>query len=449
MTRKNSMQALQDKTETSSQAGQAQCGKSKSEEYFERAQKHIPGGVNSPARSCKAVNSNPIFFENGDAAYLTDVDGNEYIDYVGSWGAMILGHKHPRVLGAIEDAVRRSTSYGAPTLAEVELAELVCKLMPNIEMLRMVNSGTEACMSAIRLARAFTGRSLILKFDGCYHGHADSFLIKAGSGAATLGISSSGGVPEELAKLTISIPYNDASALEKAFKEHKDKIAAVIVEPIVGNAGLLLPQENYLQAMRDLCSASGTLLIFDEVMTGFRVALGGAQQKYGIKPDLSCLGKVLGAGLPVGAYGGRRDIMEKVAPLGDVYQAGTLSGNPLAVSAGLAQLKVLENPDTYKVLEERTKTLAEGIQQIGKETKTPLQVNYVCGMLTVFFTGKPVHDFESAKKSDTEKFARFWQELSKKGIYWPPSQFEAAFISLEHRTSEIEKTLACIKEVLS
>jgi len=421
----------------------------KSEKYFERAQKVIPGGVNSPARACKAVHATPVFIDRADGAYMYDVDGNEYLDYVGSWGALILGHKHPRIMEAIEDAVRLSTSYGAPTLAEIEMAELVGKIMPSIEMLRLVNSGTEACMSAARLARAFTNRSMIVKFDGCYHGHSDSFLVKAGSGLATLGISSSPGVPEEISKLTISVPYNDLGALEKAFKEHKDKIAAVFVEPIVGNAGLILPTEGYLTGLRDLCTKYGALLVFDEVMTGFRVALGGAQAKYNVKPDLTCLGKIIGAGLPIGAYGGRRDIMERIAPVGDVYQAGTLSGNPLAVKAGLAQLKALQESNVHKHLEERTQKLAEGIQEIGKKTKTGIQVAHVPGMLTVFFNDKPVIDFESAKKSDTEKFAKFWQGLLQKGIYWPPSQFEAAFVSTEHRNRELDATLDAIKEVLS
>jgi len=422
---------------------------SKSDKYFERAKLVIPGGVNSPARACKAVHSNPLFIEKADGAFLYDVEGTEYLDYVGSWGAMVLGHKHPRVMEAIEDALRMSTSYGAPTLAEVELAELVCKLIPTIEMLRLVNSGTEACMSAARLARAYTERSLIVKFDGCYHGHADSFLVKAGSGVATLGISGSPGVPEEVAKLTLSLPYNDLGVVEKAFKEHKEKIAAVFVEPIVGNSGLILPADGFLAGLRDLCSTHGALLVFDEVMTGFRVAPGGAQGKYSIKPDLTCLGKIIGGGLPVGAYGGKKEIMERIAPCGDVYQAGTLSGNPLGVKAGLAQLKVLQEPGTYTHLEEQTKMLAEGIQEIAKKTKSGIQVPYVTGMLTVFFNDKPVLDFESAKKSDTEKFAKFWQELIKKGVYWPPSQFEAAFVSLEHRKNEIETTLTAIKEVLS
>lgn len=422
----------------------------KSAKYFERACKVIPGGVNSPARACKAVEAaNPVFFENADGPYLYDIDGREFLDYVCSWGAMVLGHKHPRVMEAIEDAVRMSTSYGAPTVAEVELAELICKLMPSIEMVRLVNSGTEACMSAARLARAFTGRNLIVKFDGCYHGHADSFLVKSGSGPATLGISGSPGVPDQIAALTLSLPYNNLEAVEKAFKEHKDQIAAVFVEPVLGNSGLILPAEGFLSGLREACTANGALLVFDEVMTGFRVALGGAQEKYKVKPDLTCLGKVIGGGLPIGAYGGRKDIMERVAPCGDVYQAGTLSGNPAAVKAGLAQLRVLSEPGLYTQLEEQTKKLADGIEELAKSAKAPVQVVHTAGMITVFFNDKPVVDFESAKKSDTQKFARFWQALLNKGVYWPPSQFEAAFVSLEHRKSEIESTLEAMKDVFS
>lgn len=435
-------------TSTLSESNSTSADQSRSERLFERAKRVIPGGVNSPARSCKSVNSNPLFIEKGDGAFIYDVDGKEYIDYVGSWGAMILGHKHPRVMEALEEAIQNSSSFGAPTAYEVEFAELVTKLMPSVEMVRMVNSGTEACMSVARLARAFTGRSLIVKFDGCYHGHADSFLIKAGSGVATLGISGSPGVPDEFAKMTLSLPYNDLAVVEKAFKEHKDQIAAIFVEPVVGNAGLIVPAEGYLAGLRELCTTHGALLVFDEVMTGFRVALGGAQQRYNIKPDLTCLGKVIGGGLPVGAYGGRKDIMERVAPAGDVYQAGTLSGNPLAVRAGMAQLKVLKAPGAYSLLEERTRRLADGIEQIAKDAKVAVQVAHVPGMLTVFFTAKPVTDFESAKASDTAKFAKFWQELAKRGIYWPPSQFEAAFVSFEHRTAEIDKTLAAMKEVM-
>lgn len=421
----------------------------KSNRYFERAQQVIPGGVNSPVRSLKSVNQTPIFIDRADGAYLYDVDGNEYVDYVLSWGPMVLGHRYPKVLEYIEDVLQKGTSFGAPSPYEVELAELICKIMPNIEMVRMVSSGTEACMSALRLARAFTGRNMVIKFDGCYHGHADSFLVKAGSGLATLGISSSPGAPEELTKLTISLPFNDLAVVEKACKEHKDQIAAIIVEPVVGNAGLLTPKEDYLPGLRELATKHGALLIFDEVMTGFRVALGGAQAKYNVKPDLTCLGKVIGAGLPVGAFGGRRDIMERIAPLGDVYQAGTLSGNPLAMAAGLAQLRTLQTPGTYEVLEQKTQRLAEGISELAKKAKTPVQVAWVTGMLSVFFTKETVANFAQAQTSDTAKFAQVWQTLAKSGVYWPPSQFESAFTSVVHTKQDIERTLSAWEAALA
>ncbi len=422
---------------------------SKSEVYFERAQKVMPGGVNSPARSCKAVKSSPVFIQRGDAANLFDVDGSQYIDYVLSWGPMILGHRYPRILEALESALSNSTSFGAPCLAEVELAELITKLMPSIEMVRMVCSGTEATMSALRLARAFTGRSLIIKFDGCYHGHSDSLLVKAGSGLATLGIASSPGVPEELSKLTISLPFNDLGAVEKAFKEHKDKVAAVIIEPIVGNAGLILPEDGYLSGLREATTKAGALLIFDEVMTGFRVALGGAQAKYNVKPDLTCLGKIIGAGLPVGAYGGRRDIMERVAPQGDVYQAGTLAGNPLAMAAGLAQLKSLQLLNPYAQLEQTTQKLAQSIAESARKAKIPAAVAHTCGMLTVFLLKGEVKDYAGALKSDCDKFSALWQGLLKRGIYWPPSQFESAFLSIVHTKAEIEETQKAFEEVFA
>lgn len=420
---------------------------SKSRRLFDRAKQVIPGGVNSPVRSLKAVDSDPLFIARADGAYLFDVDGDSYIDYVGSWGPMILGHRHPRVLEAIEDALQHGTSYGAPCPAEVQLAELICALMKSIEMIRMVNSGTEATMSAIRLARAFTKKSIVVKFDGCYHGHGDSFLVKAGSGLATLGISSSLGVPDGLAKLTISLPFNDLDAVKKCF-ESKDDIAAVIVEPIVGNAGLILPEKGFLEGLKELCTKHGALLIFDEVMTGFRVARGGAQELYGIKPDLTCLGKIIGGGLPVGAYGGRRDLMEMVAPLGNVYQAGTLSGNPLAMAAGIAQLKTLESPLIYEVLDKRTKLLAEGLRQLSSK-KVPLQVTSVTGMLSVFFTKTPVTDFASAQSSDTALFAKVWRTLLQKGIYWPPSQYESAFVSAVHSKQDIDQTVKAFEESIA
>ncbi|MBI4533772.1 MAG: glutamate-1-semialdehyde 2,1-aminomutase [Candidatus Melainabacteria bacterium] len=417
----------------------------KSRLAFERSQKVIPGGVNSPVRSCKAVNSTPVFIAYSDGSNLWDIDGNQYIDYVGAWGPMIVGHRHPRVLEALEEALLKGTAYGAPCLAEIELAELISRLVPSMEMVRMVNSGTEATMSAVRLARAFTKRSLIIKFDGCYHGHADSFLVKAGSGLATLGIASSPGVPEELSQLTISLPYNDLSAVEKASKEHGDKVAAIIVEPVVGNSGVILPKEGFLSGLRNLATKMGALLVFDEVMTGFRVALNGAQGKFGIRPDLTCLGKIIGGGLPVGAYGGRKDIMEMVAPSGPVYQAGTLSGSPLAMAAGIAQLKLLQAPQIYQTLETLTNKLADGLKEIAKKTSQPCQVVSITGMVSVFFTKEKIVDFASAQTSDTSKFARTWQTLMDKGVYWPPSQFESAFVSLVHSQKDIEETLAAFQ----
>lgn len=418
---------------------------SRSQRLAARAQVVIPGGVNSPVRALKAVGAEPIYFEKADGCHLFDVDGNRFIDYIGSWGPMILGHSHPRVLEAIEEALVKGTSFGAPCRQEVDMAELICQLVPSIEMVRMVNSGTEATMSAIRLARAFTKRDIIVKFEGCYHGHADSFLSKAGSGLATLGISSSPGVPDEITKMTITVPFNDLDAVKKAFKEHGKNIAAVILEPVVGNAGLILPAEGFLEGLREITTDEGALLIFDEVMTGFRVALGGAQGRFKIKPDLTCLGKIIGGGLPVGAYGGRKDIMEMIAPSGTVYQAGTLSGNPLAMSAGIAQLKMLQNPTTYEILEKKTEQLANGLKEIAKKTGG-MQIAYITGMLTVFFTNKEVTDFSGAKKCNTETFGEVWRKLSDKGIYWPPSQFEAAFISTVHTSRDIDETLKAWEE---
>ncbi len=413
---------------------------------FARAKERIPGGVNSPVRSCKAVGGEPIFIANADGAYMIDEDRNSYIDYVGSWGAMILGHKHPRVMQAIEDALHCGTSYGAPCRAEVEMAELICQMVPSVEMVRMVNSGTEACMSAVRLARAFTKRSLVVKFDGCYHGHADSFLIKAGSGLATLGLSGSPGVPDEFTALTMSLPFNNVDTLREAFAKKGDQIAAIIVEPVVGNAGVIVPSEEFLKSMQGLCKDTGALLIFDEVMTGFRVALGGAQEKFGIKPDLSCFGKIIGGGLPVGAYGGRKDIMEQIAPLGPVYQAGTLSGNPLAMAAGLAQLRFLKTGKPHKDLVTITESLQTGLTALSEKLKVPMQVVSVPGMLSVFFSDSPVTDFDSAKKADTDFFGKVWHGLIKRGIYWPPSQFEAAFISAVHSRADVQETIAAFEE---
>lgn len=422
----------------------------RSSRLFERAKAVIPGGVNSPVRSCKSVGHDPIFINRADGAYMYDQDGNSYIDYVGSWGPMILGHRHPRVLEALEDALALGTSFGAPSRLEVEMAELICEIVPSIEMVRMVNSGTEACMSAVRLARAFTGRELIVKFDGCYHGHADSFLVKAGSGLATLGISSSPGVPEAASKLTLSIPYNDVDKLREVFAKKGSEIAALILEPIVGNSGLIKPNEEFLKAITGLCRDTGALLIFDEVMTGFRVALGGAQEMYGIKPDLTCFGKVIGGGLPVGAYGGRKDIMERIAPQGDVYQAGTLSGNPLAMAAGLAQLKFLRaNKDAiYKEIARLTDRLHQGLDLAAQKTGVAAQISSVPGMLSFFFTKNGVTDYESAATSDTKLFGKVWRGLLQSGVYWPPSQFETSFLSLMHSNREIDETIKVFDQIL-
>ncbi len=409
---------------------------SKSQELFGRAQQIIPGGVNSPVRAFKSVGGQPVFIARGEGSHLFDVDGNEYIDYVGSWGPLLLGHRHPEILASLQEALAIGTSFGAPTEREVELAEAIIRAVPSIEMVRLVNSGTEATMSAIRVARGFTGRDLVVKFEGCYHGHVDSLLVKAGSGLATLGIADTQGVPKAFCDTTIALPFNSAEALEQAFRAHGDRIAAVIVEPVVGNMGCVPPVPGYLEAMRAITERHGAILIFDEVMTGFRVAHGGAQQRYGIRPDLTTLGKVIGGGLPVGAYGGRKDIMSKVAPAGPVYQAGTLSGNPLAVAAGLAMLKHLEaHPDLYDRLEARAAKLCAA-------PPAGVTVNRVGAMFTFFFTEGPVTDWDSAKRSDTAKFGRFFRHMLDQGIYLAPSQFEAAFLSAAHTEEDIEKTIA-------
>lgn len=420
----------------------------RSELYFNRAKEVIPGGVNSPVRACKAVKSNPIFFERGEGPYLIDADGNRYIDYVCSWGPLILGHAHPNVIAEVYFASKRGTSFGAPTWLEVEMAETIRKCIPSMEKVRLVNSGTEATMSALRLARAYTGRKKIIKFDGCYHGHADSLLVKAGSGLATFGIPASPGVPEELTAHTISLPFNDERAVSEAFEKHGSEIACVILEPVPANMGVVPPKEGFLKFLREITEKYGALLIFDEVITGFRLGLGGAQEKFGIKPDLTCLGKIIGGGLPVGAYGGRADIMSLVAPEGPVYQAGTLSGNPIAVSAGLATIRELMKPGAYERLEILSQMLEEGLKEILKELALPYQVVRCASMLTLFFTDKPVTNFSEAQACDTEKFARFWRGMVERGVYLPPSQFEAWFISLAHSEREIEATLRAAKETL-
>lgn len=416
--------------------------------FFERAKKSIPGGVNSPVRACKAVKSDPVFFERGEGPYLIDADGNRYIDYVGSWGPLILGHAHPNVVAEVYFASKRGTSFGAPTWLEVEMAELLKTCMPSLELVRLVNSGTEATMSALRLARAYTGRKKIVKFDGCYHGHVDSLLVKAGSGLATFGIPASPGIPEELTNHTLSLPFNDFDAVKSAFEKFGQEIACVILEPVPANMGVIIPKEGFLSFLREITAKYGALLIFDEVITGFRVGPGGAQEKFGIKPDLTCLGKIIGGGLPVGAYGGKREIMSLVAPEGPVYQAGTLSGNPIAVSAGLATIRELLKPGAYEKLESLSQRLELGLKEVLRDLNLPYKVTRFCSMLTLFFTDKEVTDFQSALTCDTEKFALFWQGMLKRGIYLPPSQFEAWFVSLAHKVEDIDRTVECAREVL-
>jgi len=420
-----------------------------SDKLFEKAKQLIPGGVNSPVRAFKAVGRNPLFIRRALGSHLWDVDGNEFIDYVGSWGPMILGHRHFRVARAIREALERGTSFGAPTEIEVQLAELVTRLVPSLEMVRMVNSGTEATMSAIRLARAYTRRAKIIKFEGCYHGHGDSFLIKAGSGATTLGVPDSPGVTEGIARDTLNARYNDIDSVKALVADFHEQIAAVIVEPVAGNMGCVPPKPGFLQALRELCTRENIVLIFDEVMSGFRVALGGAQELYGVKPDLTTLGKIIGGGLPVGAYGGRRDIMELVAPSGPMYQAGTLSGNPLAMAAGFETLKIIsEDPRFYQHLEEKSRYLADGIQDNLRRLGLGLALNRVGSMFTLFFTEKEVVDYETARTSDTGRFARYFREMLVRGIYLPPSPFEAAFVSAAHTDEDLEKTMRASDEAL-
>ncbi|MCA2965768.1 MAG: glutamate-1-semialdehyde 2,1-aminomutase [Acidobacteriota bacterium] len=410
----------------------------RSEALLARGQHLIPGGVNSPVRAFRSVGGTPRFIARAQGARLFDVDGNEFIDYIGSWGPMLIGHRHPDILAAIEKALTIGTSFGAPTELEIELAEEIIDAVPSMEMLRLVNSGTEATMSALRVARGFTGRDLTIKFEGCYHGHVDSLLVKAGSGMATLGIADTQGVPKGFSDTTLALPYNSVEALEVAFAERGDQIAAVILEPVVGNMGCVVPTPEFLAALQHLTQKHGALLIFDEVMTGFRLARGGAQERFGIRPDLSTFGKVIGGGLPIGAYGGRRDVMNKVAPVGPIYQAGTLSGNPLAVSAGLAMLRYIKaHPEIYPYLEKITARLCEA-------PPPGVTVNRVGSMFTMFFTETPVTDYETAKTSDTGRFARFFHHLLGEGIYFAPSQFEAGFVSVAHTEADIEKSRQAI-----
>jgi glutamate-1-semialdehyde 2,1-aminomutase len=418
-----------------------------SERLYRQAEQIIPGGVNSPVRSCRAVGTHPLFIARGLGSKIFDVDGNTYIDYVGSWGPLILGHAHPEVVEAIKNAAELGTSFGIPTTLEVELAQMITKLVPSMKMVRMVNSGTEATMSAIRLARGYTGRSKIIKFDGCYHGHADTLLVKAGSGAATLGIPGSAGVPADFVQHTLSLRFNDLDQIAAVMQAQGKDVAAIILEPVAGNMGVVPPKPGFLEGLRHWCNETGTLLIFDEVMTGFRLALGGAQELYGVQPDLTCLGKVIGGGLPVGAYGGRRDIMSQVAPLGEVYQAGTLSGNPLAVTAGLTTLRLLNKPGVYDELEERSSYLFNEMSRLAAKHKVVSTTNRVGSMGCLFFTEQRVVDFDSAQTADTQKFAHMFCAMLERGVYLAPSQFEAAFVSLAHDQKDIDKTLAAADEV--
>jgi glutamate-1-semialdehyde 2,1-aminomutase len=420
-----------------------------SDQLFKRAEKKIPGGVNSPVRAFKSVGRTPLFIARAHGSKLWDVDGNEFIDFVGSWGPMILGHAHPAVIEAIQKTIVDGTSFGAATLREIELAEMITDLMPSVEMVRMVNSGTEATMSAVRLARAYTKKEKIIKFEGCYHGHADSFLISAGSGAMTLGIPDSPGVTKSIAADTLTATFNDLDSVRKLIDAHAGTIAALIVEPIVGNMGCVPPAEGFLQGLRDLCTTHSIVYILDEVMTGFRVAPGGAQQLYNIAPDLTTLGKVIGGGLPVGAYGGKQELMKLIAPSGPVYQAGTLSGNPLAMAAGLETLRILNRmPDAYVALEERARQLETGMQAIIEKHHLPVTQNRVGSMFTLFFTPSAVTDFASAKRSDTVRFGRYFNSMLEKGVYLAPSQFEAAFMSTAHTRGEIEHMLSAAEESL-
>ncbi|MGE5618653.1 MAG: glutamate-1-semialdehyde 2,1-aminomutase [Sphingomonadaceae bacterium] len=421
----------------------------RSQKLFAEARELIPGGVDSPVRAFRAVGGQPLFIDRASGSRIFDVDGNSFVDYVGSWGPLILGHAHPAVVQAVQRAAERGTSYGAPTPLESELARVVVEAMPSVEMVRFVNSGTEAVMSALRLARAYTGREKIVKFAGCYHGHADGLLVQAGSGATTLGVPDSPGVPVSAAQATISLPYNDERAVEEAFSRYPDEIAAVIVEPVAGNMGVVPPKSGFLEALRRITRNHGALLIFDEVITGFRVAYGGAQTLYGVMPDLTTMGKIIGGGLPVGAYGGPRAVMEKVSPAGPVYQAGTLSGNPLAMTAGIETLRQLRQPGSYERLERLSARLCEGLGQAARKAGIAVFQTRVGSASTTFFTSKPVVDYASALASDTAMYARFFRGMLERGFYFAPSQFEATFVSLAHTEEDIEATVAAAAEVMA
>lgn len=421
----------------------------RSEQLFEHAKKYIPGGVNSPVRAFKSVGGNPVFIKSGSGSKMCDADRNEYIDYIGSWGPHLFGHNPPFIIEALKEAIENGTSFGAPTEIEVKMAQLITELVPSVEMVRMVNSGTEATMSAIRAARGFTGKEKIIKFEGCYHGHGDFFLIKAGSGALTFGVPTSPGVTRGNAADTLIADFNNINSVKNVIAQNENEIAAVIIEPVVGNMGTVIPENNFLNELRNLCSEEKIVLIFDEVMTGFRLSKGGAQEVFGIKPDLSTFGKIIGGGLPVGAYGGKREIMEMVSPSGPVYQAGTLSGNPLAMNAGFAALTYIkDHPEVYDQLEEKSAYLANGIKDSVKNAGKNFQFNRIGSMMTLFFTEEKVTDYNSAIKSNTELFGRYFHEMLKRGIYLPPAQFEAMFISTAHSKEELEKTIQASEEAL-
>ena len=420
----------------------------RSQDLFKAAKKVTPGGVNSPVRASKSVGGDPLFVSSAKGSTLVDADGNSYLDYVGSWGPMIVGHAHEEVLEAIFEAARLGTSFGAPTERETELAQMVLKAVPSMDKVRMVNSGTEATMSAIRVARGSTGRDRIIKFNGCYHGHADGLLVKAGSGALTLGVPDSPGVPADYAKNTLIAEYNDLESVAPLFEQHPGEIAAIIVEPVPGNMGVMVPGDGFLQGLREITTDKGALLIFDEVMSGFRVALGGAQERFGIDPDLTCLGKVIGGGLPVGAYGGKSEYMSQVAPEGPIYQAGTLSGNPLAMAAGIATLQILQRPGTYEKLEKTSSSLAKGLADANEKLEMDLAFNRVGSMFTTFFTPGPVSDFSGAKASDTSTFGSYFRAMLEEGVYLAPSQFEAAFVSLAHSEEDIADTIVAHERAL-
>ena len=421
-----------------------------SHQLFEKAQKYIPGGVNSPVRAFRGVGGDPVFFKAGKGAILVDEDNNEYIDYVGSWGPMIVGHSHPEVIAAVQKVVAHGLGYGAPTAIETDMAELVCQLVPSVEMVRMVNSGTEATMSAIRLARGYTGRDKIVKFEGCYHGHSDSLLVKAGSGALTLGVPTSPGVPASLAEHTMTLEYNNIDQVQQAFKDVGDQVACIIVEPVAGNMNCIPPDAGFLEGLRDVCNQHGSVLIFDEVMTGFRVALGGAQEHYAVTPDLSTLGKVIGGGLPVGAFGGKKEIMSQIAPLGPVYQAGTLSGNPVSMAAGLATLKLISKPGFHAALSRSSERLCSGLQAAAKEEGIALTTNQVGGMFGFFFSeDAKISRFSQVMQCDIERFQKFYHGMLEEGVYLAPSAYETGFISSMHDDTVIDKTVAAAQKVFA